>query len=258
MATALGAVRPPWGVENDGGGEGNRNQRGGGGGGGGIGGGGGGDPRAGRFVPGRGGHAGDVVTSALELRHASILSERNIMLDELIQVKKELQLAQNETRRMSEVFVQRLGVVESRIMAGEANTRTLDKREAGAQQALAQAHSEMELRMREMVAEVARFKQNLQTEVRGQMDAILAELKQRDAAMLQVESQAREWVRHSRTTDELRAKTDNELKASLEKRLLAMQDSTRKTEARLVDRLAALERFTNSQKYPYRAFSLEI
>jgi iron uptake system EfeUOB component EfeO/EfeM len=194
----------------------------------------------------------------LELRHASILSERNIMLDELIQVKKELQLAQNETRRMSEVFVQRLGVVESRIMAGEANTRTLDKREAGAQQALAQAHSEMELRMREMVAEVARFKQNLQTEIRGQMDAILAELKQRDAAMLQVESQAREWVRHSRTTDELRAKTDNELKASLEKRLLAMQDSTRKTEARLVDRLAALERFTNSQKYPYRAFSLEI
>ena len=238
---ALGAVRPPWGVENDGGME-NRNQRGGGGGGGMGGGGGAGDPRAARFVPGRGGQAGDAVSSALELRQASILSERNIMLDELIQVKKELQLAQMETRRMGEAFVQRLGVVESRVMAGEANTRTLDKREAGAQQALAQARSEIELKMREMVAEVARFKQNLQTEVRGQMDVISAELKQRDAAMLQVESQAREWVRHSRNADEQRAKTDTELKASIEKRLLAMQDATRKTETKLVDRLAALER----------------
>ena len=112
----MASVVPPWGIEDDvGGGQRRAFSRVGG------------DPRAAR-VPGRGGAAGEVVSSALELRQASILSERNILLDELIQVRKELQLAQFETKRMGEEFVQRLGVVESRIAAGEANTRTLDKR----------------------------------------------------------------------------------------------------------------------------------
>jgi hypothetical protein len=237
----MAGVVPPWGIE-DGGGRGvnqagHRNQRGGGG----------GDGGAGRFVPGQGGAAGNVVSSALELRQASILSERNILLDELIQVKKELQLAQSETRRMGEAFVQRLGIVESRIMAGEANTRTLDKREAGAQQSLAQMRSEIELKTREMVSEVARFKQNLEAEVRGQVEIIRGELKHRDAAMLQVESQAREWVRHSKSADDQRAKFENELKASVEKRLLVLQDATRKMETSSLDRVAALERVVQKE-----------
>ena len=197
------------------------------------------DPRS---VPGRGGAAGEVVSSALELRQASILSERNILLDELIQVKKELQLAQMESKRMADAFVQRLSVVESRIMAGEANTRTLDKREAGGQQALAAQRGDIELKMREMLAEMARFKQGLESEFRGQMQTIQAELKQRDTAMLQVEAQAREWVRHSRAADEQRARMETELKASVEKRLLVVQDATRKMEADHLDRVAVLER----------------
>ena len=232
----MAGVVPPWGVE---GGQniknnnaGFRNDRA--------------DLRGGRFVPGRAG-VGDIVSSALELRQASILSERNILLDELIQVKKELQLAQMETRRMGEAFLQRLGVVESRVMAGEANTRTLDKREAGGQQTLVQSRSEMELKIREMVSEVGRFKQNMETEVRGQMDVVRSELKQRDTAMLQVEAQAREWVRHSRNSDEQRTKTENELKASVEKRLLLVQDATRKMEASHIGRIAGLERLLQKE-----------
>ena len=229
----MASVVPPWGIE-DGGNRGAnssgfRNERGGGGGGG------------GRFVPGRGRAAGDVGSSALELRQASVLSERNILLDELIQVKKELQLSQMETRRMGEAFVQRLGVVESRIMASEANTRTLDKREAGSQQSLAQARSEIELKIREMVAEVARFKLKLEADVRGQIDVLQGELRQRDTALLQVEAQAREWVRHSRSADEQRAKMENEIKVSVERRLLVLQDATRKMETSIIDRVASLE-----------------
>ena len=231
----MAGVVPPWGIEGGGSAQqprgrpqrGNENF----------------DPRRDpRSVPGRGGAAGEVVSSALELRQASILSERNILLDELIQVKKELQLAQMESKRMADAFVQRLSVVESRIMAGEANTRTLDKREAGGQQALAAQRGDIELKMREMLAEMVRFKQGLESEFRGQMQTIQAELKQRDTAMLQVEAQAREWVRHSRAADEQRARMETELKASVEKRLLVVQDATRKMEADHLDRVAVLER----------------
>jgi hypothetical protein len=231
----MASVVPPWGIEDDvGGGQRRAFSRVGG------------DPRAAR-VPGRGGAAGEVVSSALELRQASILSERNILLDELIQVRKELQLAQFETKRMGEEFVQRLGVVESRIAAGEANTRTLDKREADGQQSLAQARSEIELKMREMLMDMHRFKQGFETEVRGQIQVVQAELKQRDTAMLQLEAQAREWVRHTRMADEQRLKLESELKASIEKRLMVVQDASRKMEVAHIDRVAALERLLQKE-----------
>ncbi len=77
------------------------------------------------------------------------------------------------------------------MQAGESNLRTLDKRETSNTNTAQQSMVEMELRMRDMSAEMTRFKRQVETDVRGMVDGMRAELRQREGVIQQLDSVTR-------------------------------------------------------------------
>jgi hypothetical protein len=75
--------------------------------------------------------------------------------------------------------------------AGESNLRTLDKRETSNTNTAQQSMVEMELRMRDMSAEMTRFKRQVETDVRSMVDGMRAEIRQREGVIQQLDSVTR-------------------------------------------------------------------
>ena len=75
--------------------------------------------------------------------------------------------------------------------AGESNLRTLDKRETANTNTAQQGMVDMELRMRDMAAEMTRFKRNIEAETRTIVEGMKAELRQREAVIQQLDGATR-------------------------------------------------------------------
>ena len=75
--------------------------------------------------------------------------------------------------------------------AGESNLRTLDKRETANTNASQQGMVEMELRLRDMSAEMTRFKRHVETETRAAIDGIRTDLRHREGMIQQLDAAAR-------------------------------------------------------------------
>lgn len=112
-------------------------------------------------------------------------------MDEMYQLKKEIRITQMETKRMAEEVQQRLGVVDGRIQAGESNLRALDRREVTNTNAGQQGVIEVELKLKETQGEMARFKRVVEGEVRGIVDAMKSELRQREGIIQQLDASVR-------------------------------------------------------------------
>lgn len=163
-------------------------------------------------------------------------------MDEMYQLKKEVRVNQMETRRMAEEVHQRLSVVDSRIQAGESNLRSLDRREATNTNAGQQGSVDLEMQVREVQAEVARFKRAVEGEVRAVVEAMKSELRQREGVIQQLDASVRGLQLQLKGAEEARMASEREIKTAVERRFEGMQASVTKQEQQIVDRGLALER----------------
>jgi hypothetical protein len=105
---------------------------------------------------------------------STFLSERNVVLEEILQTKKEAKLIQSESRRGQEEIVRRLSVFESRILAFEALSRTMDRRTAGCESLMLQLQSDFELRLRNIDSEGARHRREHEVNLRALVETVSA------------------------------------------------------------------------------------
>ncbi len=102
------------------------------------------------------------------------LSERNVVLEEILQTKKEAKLIQSESRRGQEEIVRRLSIFESRILAFEALSRTMDRRTAGCENMMLQLQNDFELRLRNIDSEGARHRREHEVAIRALIETVTA------------------------------------------------------------------------------------
>ena len=180
-------------------------------------------------APGQGGamaDVGNVEFGALHrppiaLQKATLLSERNLMIDELMQVKKEMNVAQSEMKRMAEAMAQRLGQFEGRLQAGEANVRTLDKREGSNAILTTKLRQEADLRSKEMGSEMGRLRRQVEETLRGHVEGLRGEFRQREQQMLRLEAATRQHAQAVASATEGRARWEGELTNRIDRRFEA-------------------------------------
>ena len=103
---------------------------------------------------------------------SSLLSDRNIVLDEILQTKKEARLIQSESRRGQDELQRRISVLESRILAFEAISRTTDRRMSACENMMLKLQNDFELRLRDIDSEGARRRREEEAAVRSAVDAV--------------------------------------------------------------------------------------
>ncbi len=103
---------------------------------------------------------------------STFLSERNVVLEEVLQTKKEAKMIQSESRRGQEEIIRRLSVFESRIQAFEALSRTMDRRTAGCENMMLQIQNEFELRLRNIDSEGAKHRREDEVNLRASIETV--------------------------------------------------------------------------------------
>ena len=185
---------------------------------------------------------GALARAPLALQKATLLSERNLMVDELLQVKKENQVSQLEMKRMAEAMAQRLGTFEARLQAGEANSRTLDKREGSNAILTTKLRQEAELRSKEVGAEMGRLRRQVEDSLRGQVEGLRTEFRQREQQMLKLEAETRAHAQQVSSATEGRARWENDITTKVDKKLDATTQAQGGQEKVLLERSEKLER----------------
>eukprot|EP00960_Hanusia_phi_P042708 755670-Hanusia_phi.AAC.4 len=189
----------------------------------------------------------DMLPSIL-VKQAPQLMDRTALLEEIAQARKELQITQQEVRLLSETMARRMSSMESRLQAGEASTRSLDRREVSASNSLLQLKTEMEVKMRDLVAEIQRSRRLFEQELQNQTDRIRREFEEKEEANGSAEAQAREAGRQCRAVEEKMRKMEEEMRAGLERRTQMVLDSLRKYELGNVEKFSALEQVVQLER----------
>lgn len=167
---------------------------------------------------------------------------RNVMIDEMFQLKKEIRVTQMEARRMAEEIAQRMNVMDSRLQAGESNLRTLDKRETTNANAGQQGMIDYEMKMRETAAEMARFKRLVESEMRGIIEGVKSELRQRESIIQQLDTTCRGLTLQVSAMEEVRASADRDMMTAVERRCDKISEENSRNEQLSIERGLALER----------------
>jgi hypothetical protein len=102
----------------------------------------------------------------------AILSDRNVILDEILQTKKEAKLIQSESRRGQEELQRRISILESRVLAFESMSRTVDRRSTGCENMILKLQNDFELRLREIDSEGARYRREEEIGLRGLFETV--------------------------------------------------------------------------------------
>ncbi|KAJ1492314.1 hypothetical protein T484DRAFT_1771575 [Baffinella frigidus] len=185
---------------------------------------------------------GALARAPIALQKATLLSERNLMVDELLQVKKENQVSQFEMKRMAEAMAQRLGSFEARLQAGEANSRTLDKREGSNAILTTKLRQEAELRSKEIGAEMGRLRRQVEDSLRGQVEGLRTEFRQREQQMLKLEAATRGHAQQVTSATEGRTRWENDMTTKVDRKLDATSQAQVGQERLLQERSDKLER----------------
>lgn len=107
------------------------------------------------------------------------LADRNVLLDEIVQMKHDMKLLQLETRRVADDLQHRVSSVDARLQAGESNARTIDKREADHFDVFQQQKRDMDARLKEVLDEMLRFRQETESDLRGLNQETRNEIRER-------------------------------------------------------------------------------
>mmetsp|Transcript_41591 Transcript_41591/g.131076 ORF Transcript_41591/g.131076 Transcript_41591/m.131076 type:complete len:642 (-) Transcript_41591:80-2005(-) len=188
------------------------------------------------------------VLPSIIVKHAPQLMENVALMEELGQARKELQVTQQEVKQLSEAMARRMSAMESRLQAGEANTRSLDRREATASNSLLQLKTEMEVKLRDVMAEVQRSRRLFEQELQNQTERMKRELEEREEANVSAETLAREAGRQCRAAEEKMRKMEEDMRAGLERRTQMVLDSLRKYELGSVEKFSALEQVVQLER----------
>jgi len=178
----------------------------------------------------------------IALQKATLLSERNLMIDELMQVKKEMNVAQSEMKRMAEAMAQRLGQFEGRLQAGEANVRTLDKREGSNAILTTKLRQEADLRSKEMGSEMGRLRRQVEETLRGHVEGLRGEFRQREQQMLRLEAATRQHAQAVASATEGRARWEGELTNRIDRRFEAGSQAQLNLERQAQERTERFDR----------------
>ena len=103
---------------------------------------------------------------------SAMLSERNIVLDEILQTKKDAKLIQSESRRGQEETQRRMSVLESRLNAFEALTRTLDRKSSSCENLMLKLQNDFDLRLREIESEGSRRRRDEEMALRALIESV--------------------------------------------------------------------------------------
>lgn len=109
------------------------------------------------------------------------LADRNVLLDEFVQMKHEMKLLQLETRRIADDLQHRVSGVDARLQAGESNARTMDKRETDHFDVFQQQKRETDAKLKEVLDEMLRFRQETENDLRGLNQETRNEIRERGA-----------------------------------------------------------------------------
>ena len=114
------------------------------------------------------------------------LVDRNVLLDEIVQMKHDMKVLQLEARRIGDDVQHRLGGVNTRLQAHEANARTIDRREADHFETLQQHKRESDTRLKEVLEEMIRFRREVEGDVSHLNQETRNEIRERDGHIQQV------------------------------------------------------------------------
>jgi len=133
------------------------------------------------------------------------LSDRNVLVDEIVQIKHDMKVMQLEARRIEDDVRHRLSGVDTRLHAGEASARALDKREADHNDGAQQQRREADARHKEVLDEMLRFRRDTEADLRGLNQETRNEIRERDAHVQQLDALARTLTGRLKALEEDRA-----------------------------------------------------
>ena len=133
------------------------------------------------------------------------LSDRNVLVDEIVQIKHDMKVMQLEARRIEDDVRHRLSGVDARLHAGEASARDLDKREANNNDGAQQQRREADARHKEVLDEMLRFRRDTEADLRGLNQETRNEIRERDAHVQQLDALARTLTGRLKALEEDRA-----------------------------------------------------
>ena len=179
-------------------------------------------------------------------RHAARLptplQDRNLVLDEIVQLKQEMKVLQLETRRVSDELRHRVGTVDARLQAGEANARAYDKREADHFDTCQQQKQEVDSRLKEVLEEMMKLRRETESDVQGLNQETRNEIRERDAHVQQLDALARTLAGRLKAVETDRAEIMDSVMAEMDRRLKLIQDDGKRQQQQQLERLMVLER----------------
>lgn len=170
------------------------------------------------------------------------LADRNLLLDEIVQMKHDMKVMQLEARRIEDDMRHRLSGVDARLQAGEANARTMDKRETDHFDTFAQQKREADSRIKEVLEEMLRFRREVEADVRSLNQETRNEIRQRDAHVQQLDALARTLTGRLKAVEEERKALMDDVTAEIDQRLKLLQDDGKRQQQQQLERLMVLER----------------
>lgn len=170
------------------------------------------------------------------------LMDRNIVLDEIMQMKKDLKVMQIETRRMGDELQHKLSNVDTRLQATESVSRTLDRREQTNADAAEKQFTDLELKLRESMHEISRMKRSSDSGMQVVNSETQKELQQRDGHLQQLDGLARALVSRLKTVEEDMVTVLQKVLTELDKRAASLREEMNKGDHQTVEKLLLLER----------------
>jgi hypothetical protein len=170
------------------------------------------------------------------------LADRNVVLDELVHIKHEMKELQLESRRLNDELRHRVGNVDARLQAGEANARTMDRREAEHFGSVQQQKHETDSKIKEVMEEMLRLRRETEGDVRGLNQETRNEIRERDAHIQQLDALARTLTGRLKVVEQDQAALMDNVMVEVDKRLKAMQDEGKRQQQQQLERLLVLER----------------
>ena len=170
------------------------------------------------------------------------LADRNMLLDEIVQIRHDMKVIQLEARRIGDDVQHRLGAVDARLQAGESNARTRDKRENDHFELFQQQKKEADAGLKQALEEVLRFRREIEGDVSRLNQETRNEIRERDGHVQQLDALARTVTGRIKNLEAERSSMMDNVMAEMDKRLRLVQDDGKRQQQQSLERLLVLER----------------
>ena len=182
-----------------------------------------------------------VVASGMRFSKLSSLTDRNPALDELISLRRDFQILQLESSRMREELSLRLTVMDNRMQACESSTRQVEKKENANAANVHQNRCEVDLRLKEVTAELQRLRRLSENDTRTTAEAARLEGSKQDERIAQHESALRLLATQCQRLEEGGGELERQLRDRVDRRMEAVLDGVTRSEHQSVERLLAVQ-----------------